>query len=111
MSYKALHKRIVELHPTDPETFQKLSVGDSVSVSRYALKMVDAIGCLFLFSLIKEIKKWFNSLFGKKQKALFHKPETMKDVPDSDSDSEANDTFKGLSTAAIHLGEGSLMYL
>ena len=35
----------------------------------------------------------------------------MKDVPDSDSDSEANDTFKGLSTAAINLGEGAIMYL
>lgn len=35
----------------------------------------------------------------------------MKDVPDSDSDSEANDTFKGLSAAAIYLGEGAIMYL
>ena len=35
----------------------------------------------------------------------------MKDVPDSDSDSEANDTFKGLSSASICLGEGAVMYL
>lgn len=35
----------------------------------------------------------------------------MKDVPDSDSDSDANDTFKGLSPAAIYLGEGAIMYL
>lgn len=48
MSYKLLHKKIVELHPTDPETFEKLNVGDSVSVSRYGLKMIDAIGCLYL---------------------------------------------------------------
>lgn len=42
---------------------------------------------------------------------MFHKPETMKDVPDSDSDSDVNDTFKGLSPAAIHLGEGAILYL
>ena len=48
LSYKLLHKKIVELHPTDPETFEKLNVGDSVSVSRYGLKMIDAIGCLYL---------------------------------------------------------------
>ena len=35
----------------------------------------------------------------------------MKDVPDSASDSDANDTFKGLSNTAIYIGEGALLYL
>lgn len=35
----------------------------------------------------------------------------MKDVPDSESDSEANDTFKGLSSGAVYLGEGAVIYL
>ena len=35
----------------------------------------------------------------------------MKDVLDSYSDSEATDTFKGLSAASIYLGEGAIMYL
>ena len=36
----------------------------------------------------------------------------MADVPSSDSeDSEKNDTFKGLSNASIHLGEGAILYL
>ena len=72
-----MHKRIVELHPTDPETFEKLNVADSVSVSRYGLKMVDAIGCLYCIQMIKSFSKWLKSILGKKEKALFHKPETM----------------------------------
>jgi hypothetical protein len=38
----------------------------------------------------------------------------MIDVPDSGSDvasDENNDTFKGLSEASIHLGEGAILYL
>ena len=40
------------------------------------------------------------------------KPNTMADLPSSDSeDSEKNDTYKGLSNASIYLGEGAIMYL
>ena len=36
----------------------------------------------------------------------------MKDVPtSSDDSSDKNDTFKGLSKAAIHVGEGPILYL
>lgn len=101
----------MELHPCDPETYEKLNVMEGVSVSRFGLKMVDAIGCLYLLQLVKRFTKWMKSTFGKKEKVLFHKPDTMQDVPDSDSDSEANDTFKGLSTCAINLGEGAILYL
>lgn len=37
----------------------------------------------------------------------------MKDLPDTDSSDDPikNDTFKGLSEAAIYLGEGAVLYL
>ena len=37
----------------------------------------------------------------------------MKDLPDTDSSDDPikNDTYKGLSEAAIYLGEGAVLYL
>jgi len=35
----------------------------------------------------------------------------MQDVPDSGSDSENQDSFQGLSSAAIYVGEGAILYL
>ena len=102
---------IVTLHPTDPETYEKLDLGDSISVNKYGLKLIDAIGCLYCLGLCKKGLKCVKSLFPKKNSKFVVKPDTMKDVPDSDSDSEANDTFKGLSPASIYLGEGAIMYL
>jgi hypothetical protein len=49
---------------------------------------------------------------GRRKKEQFSKPESMKDVPtSSDNSSDANDTFKGLSKAAIYVGEGPILYL
>ena len=111
LSYKRLHKMISTLHPTDPETLEKLDVQDDITVNKYGLKLIDAIGCLYCLDICKRCLKLCKGLFAKKQKKFYVKPETMKDVPDSDSDSEANDTFKGLSSASIYLGEGAVMYL
>ena len=58
LSYKQLHKTIVTLHPTDPETFESMSIMDSVSVNKYGLKLVDALGCLFCLNKSKEFKLW-----------------------------------------------------
>jgi hypothetical protein len=48
-----------------------------------------------------------------KKRKSFEKPDTMKDVPTSSDDSSdnKNDTFKGLSKAAIYIGEGPILYL
>jgi len=80
-------------------------------VNKYGLKLIDAIGCLYCLGICKKGFKFCKSIFATKKKKFIVKPETMKDVPDSDSDSEANDTFKGLSSASIYLGEGAIMYL
>lgn len=111
LSYKQLHKTIVTLHPTDPETYDKLLLDEDVTVSKYGIKLVDSVGVLKFLNAVRGCAKACKSLFIPKGRKLYIKPNTMKDVPDSDSDSEANDTFKGLSAAAIHLGEGAVIYL
>lgn len=47
------------------------------------------------------------TLILKKKTKGIEKPESMKDVPDDDKD----DTFEGLSKAAIYVGEGPILYL
>jgi hypothetical protein len=102
---------IMKLHPTDPNTNEKFEVLQSVTVSNYLFKLFDACGCISLYKIYKLLKyKFWNWMFPKKRN--FVKPITMEDVPSSDSvDSEANDTFKGLSNASIYLGEGAILYL
>ena len=102
---------IIKNHPADPETHEKLSIEDSITVSRYGFKLVDAIGCLKCVSVAKVCFKSCKGTFWKKNRKFYLKPDSMKDVPDSESDSAANDTFKGLSPASIHLGEGAVLYL
>ena len=102
---------IVKNHPVDPETYEKFSIDDSITVSKYGIKLVDAIGCLKCLFIAKGCFKSLKSTFLKKNRKFYLKPDSMKDVPDSESDSAANDTFKGLSPASIHLGEGAVLYL
>ena len=53
-----------------------------------------------------------NFFLGKpKKKKQLNKPVTMLDVVSTDSDSDKNDTFKGLSGASKYLGEGAVLYL
>ena len=111
LSYKKLHKMIITKHPTDPDTLDKLSLDDSVTLRDYGVKMADTCGCYKLFMICLKCYKKCKSLVRPKRSKDLIKPETMKDVPDSASDSDANDTYKGLSNTAIYLGEGAVMYL
>lgn len=99
------------MHPTDPGTMDKLDLEDSITVNKYTFKLVDAVGCLYCFSIFKRFFKFLKGKLLRKKQKYYLKPDSMKDVPDSDSDSETNDTFKGLSPAAIYLGEGAVLYL
>ena len=47
-------------------------------------------------------------MYGKSEKKQ-RRPTTLDDEPDSDDDNK--DTYKGLPNAAIHLGEGAVLYL
>jgi hypothetical protein len=99
-------------HPTNPETREKFSPSDSVTVYNYGLKLSDACGLIQLLDCLKRLKSALKKKFKKNDKK-FLRPETMKDLPDSDSSDDAlkNDTYRGLSEAAIYLGEGSVIYL
>jgi hypothetical protein len=49
----------------------------------------------------------------RKPRVRLEKPESMQDIPSSDSDkgSDKNDTYEGLSRASIYIGEGPFLYL
>jgi hypothetical protein len=112
ISYRKLNKMILKLHPTDPDTNKKFDIFESVTVSNYLMKLNDACGCITLYKKYKLLKYKVKNFFFPKKRFSVSKPKTMQDVPSSDSaDSEANDTFKGLSNASIYLGEGAILYL
>lgn len=99
-------------HPVDPNTNEKFSIWESITIKDFGLKLFDIVGCIRCYNVYKESKKrCFNWCF-KKKKRKFEKPVSMRDVPDSDSDSsDTKNTYKGLSNAAIYVGEGPVLYL
>ena len=112
LSYKKLMKMITTYHPCDPDTQRKFEYNDSVTIHNFGLKLMDACGCLVCYKATKKCKKTCRALCCKRKlKKEIFKPETMKDVPDSDSDTSVDDTFDGLHNAAIYLGEGAVLYL
>ena len=67
-----------------------------------------------IFKVLKIISLAIKHYFFKKQLKTVAKPKTMVDVPDSASSGNSddqNDTYKGLSQASMHLGEGAVLYL
>jgi hypothetical protein len=89
ISYHKLHKCIATKHPVDPLDGEKFSIYDSVTVSKYFLKLIDACGCLSCYKCFSEqSKKATKFIFKKKEKGI-EKPSSMKDVPDD----ENNDSF------------------
>ena len=41
LSYKKLHKMIVENHPVDPDTHQKFKISERITVKDYNKKLFD----------------------------------------------------------------------
>lgn len=115
LSYKELMKMIQTYHPLDPIYQKNFSVFDKITIKDYGLKLTDCIGCRHCYSCVNTfIKKCTKCVLGSKDKLKLVKPESMKDVLDSASDTEGedkHDTYKGLSGAAIHIGEGATLYL
>jgi hypothetical protein len=95
----------------DPLTQEKFDIKESATVYNYGLKLTDACFCMAIYNICRRCKKRFLNWCFKKQKKNIEKPESMKDVPDSGSDSENHDSFQGLSQAAIYVGEGAILYL
>jgi hypothetical protein len=106
--------RMIETyHPTNPETREKFSPFDTVHVFNYGMKLSDACGFIKVLNWLAEAKSKLKRALNLKKTKKFKKPATMKDLPDTDSSDDPikNDTYKGLSEAAIYLGEGAVLYL
>ena len=88
VSYKRLMNFIRKMHPTDPDTFRKFSFMEDVTVAGYMLKFNNCCNWSQKYRQFKKckIKSLFLGKPRKTKKTL--KPETMADIPSTDSDSE-----------------------
>lgn len=87
LSYKKLRKFIAVNHPVDPNTGKKFSGFETITVKDYYFKLFDLCGCIRCYHRYKELKrKCFNNCF-RTRKRKFTKPRSMKDVPDTESNS------------------------
>ena len=111
LSYTKLNNMIIENHPIDPDTQQQFMPWMSITVPYYNFKLADSLccGCIQLQYHCKTMKKGFKQYLYGNIKHKQKRPESLEDEPSSCD--ELNDTYKGLSNAAIHLGEGAVLYL
>ena len=107
ISYQQLEKAIRTKHPADPLTGERFDVSESITVADYSLKLVDACGCQTCFKCCTACSRTVGKLVSKKKDKGLEKPASMQDVPDGDN----ADSFQGLSKAALHVGEGAILYL
>ena len=107
VSYAKLRKSICQNHPVDPQTGDKFSIIDSVTVDNYYLKLSDACGCMKCYEFLSNFKNRIKNFISKKKEKQIEKPHSMKDVPDGDK----VDSYEGLTKAAIFVGEGPILYL
>ena len=87
VSYKKLKNLIRKMHPTDPDTYQKFSFKDDVTIANYFMKFNNCCNWSQKYRQFRKckIKRIF---MGKPKKKKLDKPETMADLPSTDSDSE-----------------------
>lgn len=115
LSYKALIKFVEQYHPVHPLTKERFDFGERVTVKDYAIKLWDPC---FLYVLVRQCKKgcakYYKLSRGSVDEHRGNKPESLKTLPDSPSDSsELEDEvgFGGLTAAGAHLGVGAILYL
>ena len=115
LSYKALIKFIEQYHPVHPLTKERFDFGQRVTVQDYAIKLWDPC---FIHVLVRQCKKacakYYKLSRGNVDDHKGARPESLKDLPDSPSDSsELEDEvgFGGLTAAGAHLGVGAILYL
>ena len=85
MNYSKVRKFIALNHPVDPDTFKKFNIGDEIGVHYYGLKLATCCGCLQVVLCLKRtIKKFLKCL--RKKKDPVARPDSMLDVPSTDSD-------------------------
>lgn len=115
LSYKALIKFIEQYHPVHPLTKERFDFSQRVTVKDYAMKLWDPC---FIYVLARQCKKvctkYYKLSRGNVDDHKGARPDSLKDLPDSPSDSsELEDEvgFGGLTAAGAHLGVGAILYL
>ena len=89
LSYKKLMKVICTMHPVDPDSKEKFDIRDRITVKDYYQKVTDFMQCYRIGLLIQEAQRQVRKHFNKENNIQSNivKPESMMDLPDSDSDS------------------------
>jgi hypothetical protein len=115
LSYKNLIKFIEQYHPVHPLTKERFDYDQRVTVKDYAIKLWDPCS---LYVLVRQCKKccakYYKLSRGNVDDHKGARPDTLKDLPDSPSESsELEDEvgFGGLTAAGSHLGVGAILYL
>lgn len=88
ISYKKLFKVIYTQHPVDPETKQRFNFNERITVKDYIYKITDCCYCYAITQKLNEVKRYCRKRFGGAQRVKFDRPESMRDLPSSDSNSE-----------------------
>ena len=85
MSYSKVRKFIALNHPVDPDTSKKFGFFEEIGVQYYGLKLATCCGCLEIVLCFKRsLKKFMKCL--RKEREKIDRPESMQDVPSTDSD-------------------------
>lgn len=115
LSYRNLIKFIEQYHPVHPLTKERFNFGQRVTVNDYAIKLWDPCSLYVLVAQCKKAcGKYYKLSRGGVDDHKGARPDSLKDLPDSPSDSsELEDEvgFGGLTAAGSHLGVGAILYL
>ena len=105
ISFIKLQKHIEATHPICPVKKTSYSIRDSVTVNKLSSKLMDVCNTY-------ELKEWCRApmkvmrrkLGGNKDREVFVKPSTLDHLPDSESDSEGEESDGGLNEVTMNLG-------
>ena len=113
ISYSKLQRVIGTYHPIDPETKTRFSMDDRITIKDYTAKLSDACFCYFLGQKLKAVTKYMKQRLKGKKDVKFVRPESMADLPDSNSSSEDSepDENNGITECSLALGDGATLYL
>jgi hypothetical protein len=116
LSYRKLLNFVSQNHPVNPVTKRRFSLLDRLSVKDYGLKLLD---CLCFYSIWQACGwgcKCLKRIEMRGVNKRVEKPLELKDVPDTESESDSStdggndEKYAGLSSAASHLGPGAVLY-
>jgi hypothetical protein len=86
---------------------------DRITVKDYVAKLSDACFCYLLGLKLKAASKYMRQKLKGKKEVKFVRPESMADLPDSNSSSEDSDADEnnGITECSLALGDGATLYL